>query len=126
MKGNKDTGGQAIDSKRRRKVTPFVQSLFMLLARWVRFSEQHKFRTRILKFSALLPRKRRCVYICLEISQMHVRNGPSRVCCQIVHRASPSLMQRTSFSGQKHLQTMLGREEGEARVFWATGCQGLS
>lgn len=36
-----------------------------------------------------------------------------------------SLMQRTSVLGRRHLQTMLGREEGEGRIFLATECQGL-
>lgn len=103
----------------------FYTNSFMLLSRWVKFLEQHKFPTRILKFSALLPRKGRWVCICLEIAQMHVRNGPSSLHCQTVQGSSHSLMQRTSFSGRRHLQTILGREEGEARVFLATGCQGL-
>lgn len=85
----------------------FYTKSFILLSWWVKFLEQHKFPSRILKFSALLPRKWRCVCICLEIAQMHVRNGPSSLHCQTVHNPA------TGSCGGLHLQ-----EEGTCRQYW--------
>lgn len=119
MKGNKDTGGQATNSEHRQKGHVIYTDSFMLLLWWVKFSEQHKFPPQeSLNSQSSLPAKWRCVCICLEISQMHVWNGPSSHGCQRVGRARQSLMQRTSFSGQRHLQTMSGRGWGYGVGGW--------
>lgn len=126
MKGNKDTGGQATDSKRRQKVMSFIQSLLCCFHDGLSFSEQHKFPTRILKFSALLPRQRRCAYASVwKIPRCVWEMGQAAFTAKHSTEPVTASCKELHFQGEGTCRQCWEGRRGRRGYFLATGCQSL-